>query len=87
MIRTQIYLPEEMHCQLAQLARFESTSISEIIRSRLAKSVKKSKITKKDFLVFLKELGRRHRQALNKLPKDFSARHTEYYLETITKNT
>lgn len=87
MIRTQIYLPEELHYQLKQLARFQTTSISEIIRKNLTKSLKNDKGRKKKSAYdFLDELIRRGRKHGKKLPKDLSSRHTEYYLETVVKS-
>lgn len=87
MIRTQIYLPEELHYQLKQLARFQTTSVSEIIRKNLTKSIKDDEKSKKksayDFFDWLIKEGKKHGK---NLPKDLSSKHTEYYLETVVKS-
>lgn len=87
MLRTQIYLPEELHYQLAQIARTEDSSISEVIRQKLYRSIKVNKKTKKksvqEFFDWLIKDGKKYGK---KLPPDLSSRHTEYYLETVVKS-
>ena len=56
MLRTQIYLPEELHYQLACLAKIQETSVSEIIRKALTKNLAKKKPGKIGFLNFIKNL-------------------------------
>lgn len=86
MKRTQIYLPEEMHHQLSSLARLNHSSISAIIRDSLKKNLSLSKKTKKrSFYDFLGEFIKEGKKYGRKLPRDFSSRHTEYYLETVVK--
>jgi len=43
MIRTQIYLPNEMHSQLQQIAQAKSTSMAQITRKFIEKGLKTSK--------------------------------------------
>lgn len=40
MIRTQIYLPEDIHYQLIQLAKAKSTSMAEVTRNFIEKGLK-----------------------------------------------
>lgn len=86
MIRTQIYLPEELHYQLKQLARFQTTSVSEIIRKNLIQSLKRDKDSKKrgayEILNWLIQEGEKSKK---KLPKNLSDKHTEYYLKTVVQ--
>lgn len=87
MLRTQIYLPEELHYQLACLAKLQETSVSEIIRNSVKKTlVQKNYQKKKSFSQFLNQWIKDGKKYGKKLPKDFSTRHTEYYLETVLKN-
>lgn len=87
MKRTQIYLPEELHHELMILAKQESTSMSNVIRKKLFEVVnnrlKKKKKSAYDFFDWLIEDGKKTEK---RLPKDFSRRHTEYYLETVVKS-
>lgn len=46
MIRTQIYLPEEMYHELKQQAAREARSLAELIRQRIA--LKKKKVTRQN---------------------------------------
>lgn len=41
MIRTQIYLPEQMHQDLLALATIHDTSLSELLRTGALKTIKK----------------------------------------------
>lgn len=43
MIRTQIYIPEDIHSQLLQLAKTRSTSMAEITRDFIEKGLKTSR--------------------------------------------
>lgn len=43
MIRTQIYIPEEMHSQLLQIAQAQSTSMAQVTRKLIEKGLKTSK--------------------------------------------
>lgn len=83
MKRTQIYLPEELHHQLGSLARLQHSSISEIVRKSLNRALKSKKTKKKNVFEFFDYLIKQGKKYGGKLPKDFSARHTEYYLETV----
>lgn len=47
MTRTQVYLPEDTHASLLQLARMENVSLSELIRRGAETVLKKKKIKKK----------------------------------------
>lgn len=74
MKRTQIYLPENMHKELLRRARAERTSVSELIRKSVEKSVKKNMKPKKNFFKMLDEL-----RFKGKGPKDLSEK-IDYYL-------
>lgn len=86
MIRTQIYLPKDLHLELTSVARRESTSLSDVIRKRLEKSLAQDKKKKKSGYEFLEWLIEDGRKSKKKLPPDISTRHTEYYLESVIKD-
>lgn len=76
MIRTQIYLPEEIHSQLSKLAQAKDKSMAALIRKFVKTGLKKTQ--EKDFS------GKNNLIALSKLnlkdgPKDLSSR-LDYYL-------
>lgn len=83
MKRTQIYLPEALHHELLTLAKQESSSISEIIRKTVGKSLAQKMEKRQSPYKFFDWLIREGKKPGKKLPKDFSRRHTEYYLETL----
>lgn len=47
MIRTQIYLPEEVHSDLMDIAELNNTSMSELIRQGARQTIRKHTATKK----------------------------------------
>lgn len=78
MIRTQIYLPPDLHQELLTLARAKNTSLSELLRIGAKKVIKEKR-------------GRNHSwKVMEKLakynfrgPKDLSKNHNKYYIEAI----
>lgn len=70
MTRTQIYLPEDTHASLLQLARVENVSLSELIRQGAETVLKKKKINKKSLqqeaLKFLANFPDKYRIKLSK---------------------
>ena len=60
MIRTQIYLPKELHEDLSQLARHLNVTMAELVREGVKKVVKSKKgkrkiVSRKEFLKILEE--------------------------------
>ena len=78
MIRTQIYLPEEIHTQLKELAKTHKTTISELVRKGAKKVIRERK-KKDESGKFMLELASFNFSG----PKDLSKNHTEYYLESV----
>ena len=78
MIRTQIYLPEELHRNLLLIARSERLTLSELIRKG-AKKVIREKTRKDESAEVMKKLANFKLSG----PKDLSTKHDEYYIETV----
>ncbi|HBC73155.1 hypothetical protein A2379_02695 [Candidatus Amesbacteria bacterium RIFOXYB1_FULL_47_13] len=49
MIRTQVYLPEDVHRDLKLLAKTEGVNFSTLVRQGAEEIIKKKKIRKKDW--------------------------------------
>lgn len=78
MIRTQIYLPEELHRELHLTARQQRTTLSELVRKGAQKVIADKQKNDESWKV-LEKIA-----AYNwKGPKDLSRRHTEYYVEAV----
>lgn len=74
MVRTQIYIPEELHRELTFLAKKESLSLAELIRQFVRMGIKTKKRRRNSGKTLL-ELAR---YAVKGLPKDLSTKHDEY---------
>ncbi|OGC97472.1 hypothetical protein A2634_02195 [Candidatus Amesbacteria bacterium RIFCSPHIGHO2_01_FULL_48_32] len=53
MIRTQVYIPEDLHRDLMLLAKREGTNFSSLIRKGAEEVVRKKKAKKKDWRKFV----------------------------------
>lgn len=72
MIRTQIYLPEEVYTQVKLVARKQGQPAAAVIRKYIVSGIKKGrKMTAGEALLGLTKLG-------IKGPGDLSTRHDEY---------
>ena len=72
MIRTQIYLPDDLHQELTFLSQKTGENISTLIREGAWEVIKKKKKTKKNPSSFF--------GALKKGPKDLSTKINDIYL-------
>lgn len=72
MLRTQIYLPEELRQELKLLAMKEAKTTAEVIRRLLKEGLKKQK--KKSTGTFLEELA----SMAGRGPKDLSSNFSDY---------
>ncbi len=79
MVRTQIYLPEELHQNLLFLARSEHLTLSELIRKG-AKKIIKEKSRKDQSWKLMDKLAKWN---LKGLPKDLSKNHDKYLAEAV----
>lgn len=73
MIRTQVYLPEDMHRDLMLLSKREGTNFSTLLREGAKIIIKKKTATKK------KDFGKGFFGALKYGPKDLSIRINDIY--------
>ena len=73
MIRTQVYLPEDIHRDLMLLAKKEGTNFSTLIREG-ARTIIKKKTTRRK-----KNFGKGFFGALKYGPKDLSVRINDIY--------
>ncbi|OGM31427.1 hypothetical protein A2630_01375 [Candidatus Woesebacteria bacterium RIFCSPHIGHO2_01_FULL_44_10] len=75
MIRTQVYLPEDLYQELRLLARREEQPAAKVIRDLLKTGLKKRVKSKKrnagDLLLEIAKIGARG-------PKDLSVNHDKY---------
>ncbi|OGM68481.1 hypothetical protein A2975_03100 [Candidatus Woesebacteria bacterium RIFCSPLOWO2_01_FULL_44_14] len=75
MIRTQVYLPEDLYQELRLLARREEQPAAKVIRDLLKNGLKKRVKSKKrnagDLLLEIAKIGARG-------PKDLSVNHDKY---------
>jgi hypothetical protein len=78
MVRTQIYLPEELHQELLTLARAKNTSLSELVRIGVKKLVKERKARDKSWKV-MEKLAHYNLPG----PKDLSRKHDKHYTEAV----
>ena len=79
MIRTQIYLPPDLHQELLALARTKNTSLSELLRIGAKKVIKEKKRRNQSWKV-MEKLAKYN---ITGLPKDLSKKHTEYYIKAV----
>ncbi len=73
MIRTQVYLPEDIHRDLMLLAKTEGTNFSSLLRDGAKILIKKKTAVKK------KDFGKGFFGALKYGPKNLSTRINEIY--------
>lgn len=78
MIRTQIYLPPDLHQELMALARSKNTSLSDLLRIG-AKKVIKEKRGKNQSWKVMEKMAKYNSRG----PKDLSKNHNKYYIEAI----
>ncbi|MCJ7739848.1 hypothetical protein MUP32_00840 [Candidatus Microgenomates bacterium] len=76
MIRTQIYIPEDTHTQLLQLAKAKSSSMAEITREFIEEGLKKEKNADNTGIKTLQALSNLN---LKGGPKDLS-KNLDHYL-------
>ncbi len=69
MIRTQIYLPDDLHSQLIQLARAKSTSMAEVTRNFIEKGLKTSRNIDTSGKTVMRKIANMN---IKKGPKDLS---------------
>lgn len=74
MIRTQVYIPDDLHREAVLLAKREGVNFSTIVREGIAEVVKKKKVKRN------KEWGKEFFGALKYGPKDLSTRINDIYL-------
>ncbi|KKU56650.1 hypothetical protein A3H89_00340 [Candidatus Amesbacteria bacterium RIFCSPLOWO2_02_FULL_48_11] len=74
MIRTQVYLPEEVHRDLKLLAKTERVRFSELVREGAEEVMKKRKARRQGSGMWREFVG-----ALKYGPKDLSTRINEIY--------
>ena len=78
MIRTQVYLPEELYQNISLVAEKEKKAKAEVIRQALEESLAKKRKSVGATLMELAKLGKK----LNiKGPKDLSTNHDKYLYE------
>jgi len=73
MIRTQVYLPEDLHRELMLLAKREGTNFSSLIREGATEVVKKKNVKRS------KDWGKEFFGALKYGPKDLSTKINDIY--------
>lgn len=78
MVRTQIYLPQELHQELISLARVNNTTLSELLRIG-AKKVIREKRQKDESWKVMEKLANYNLSG----PKDLSKNHTKYYIDAV----
>lgn len=78
MVRTQIYLPEDLHKELLLAAARDNTTLSELIRSGARKVLLEKRKKDKSGEV-LASIANLHFKG----PKDLSKNHTKYYVEAV----
>lgn len=78
MIRTQIYLPPDLHQELLALARTKNTSLSELLRIGAKKIIKEKRRHNQSWKV-MEKLAKYNLRG----PKDLSKNHDKYYIEAI----
>lgn len=78
MMRTQIYLPQDLHQELLSLAKIKKTTLSELLRLG-AKKVVKEKRQKDQSWKVMERLANYNLSG----PKDLSENHTKYYVDAV----
>lgn len=76
MVRTQIYIPEDMHSKLMQLAKAKSLSMAQIARNFIEKGLKTSQNTDTSGVMVMRKLLK---MKIKGGPKDLST-NLDHYL-------
>jgi hypothetical protein len=78
MLRTYLYIPDNLEKQINQAVEIQKTSKAEVMRQALRKGIKimTPKTSGADILLKIAEIGRKYKL---KGPKDLSVNH-DYYL-------
>lgn len=75
MIRTQVYLPQELYGQIITLAKLQGIPLAEVIREALKRGVEEKRVKEKNDLSTLSQL------AIKGGPKDLSQNLDKYLYE------
>lgn len=75
MIRTQVYLPQELYSQIITLAKLQGIPLAEVIREALKRGVEEKRVKEKNDLSTLSQL------AIKGGPKDLSQNLDKYLYE------
>lgn len=78
MLKTYLYVPEELSKEIKELAKYEKKSKAEIMRTALKEGVakiKRKRVGSAEVLLRIAELGKKYKV---RGPKDASARMDEY---------
>lgn len=78
MIRTQIYLPEDLYREISWLAKKEKKAKAQVIREALVKEVEKNKGNAGETLLKLAAMAKKYKW---KGPRDLSINHDKYLYE------
>lgn len=78
MIRTQIYLPEDLYREIGWLAKKEKKAKAQVIREALEKEVEKKQGNAGETLLKLATMAKKYKW---KGPKDLSVNHDKYLYE------
>lgn len=78
MIRTQIYLPEDLYREIGWLAKKEKKAKAQVIREALEKEVEKNKGNAGETLLRLAAMAKKYKW---KGPRDLSTNHDKYLYE------
>lgn len=78
MIRTQIYLPEDLYREIGWLAKKEKKAKAQVIREALEKEVEKKQGNAGETLLKLAAMAKKYKW---KGPKDLSVNHDKYLYE------
>lgn len=78
MIRTQIYLPEDLYREIGWLAKKEKKAKAQVIREALEKEIEKKQGNAGETLLKLAAMAKKYKW---KGPKDLSVNHDKYLYE------
>jgi hypothetical protein len=81
MIRTQIYLPEEMHIKLNRLAAVRNEPMAHVVRSFVEEGLQREQPTLQGNASILLEIAQNAQAQGWRGPGDVSERHNEYFQE------
>ena len=78
MIRTQIYLPEQLYQEVDLVAKKEKKAKAQVIREAIEEGVKRKKGNAGKLLVEIAAMAKKHKW---KGPRDLSSHHDKYLYE------